>query len=89
MPRAYIYDFIRQGRSRVFNTLTRGIVKGTLIVVDDDGTYSFGQPASKETSPIVTMHIHNPCVWTRIILSSDLGGWFHAYTTVCVCAYSR
>ncbi|KAL1937271.1 hypothetical protein VTO73DRAFT_13880 [Trametes versicolor] len=73
LPSSIIALLNTYGRSRVFSTLSRGIVKGTLIVVDDDGTYSFGQPASKETSTIVTMHVHNPRVWIRIILSNDLG----------------
>ncbi|KAL1937279.1 hypothetical protein VTO73DRAFT_13888 [Trametes versicolor] len=60
------------GRASILSTLNRGILKGTLVVIDDDGTYHFGQTASKESAPVV-MHIHSARVWTRIILSNDLG----------------
>lgn len=67
----YVYGL---GRASVFSALSRGILKGTLVVIDDDGTYSFGEAGSKESGPVVTMRIHSGRVWTRIIMSNDLGG---------------
>ncbi|KAI1791875.1 cyclopropane fatty acid synthase [Ganoderma leucocontextum] len=62
----FFNDFARQ---RVFRALRDGIVRGTLTVEDGDDTFVFG------SSPglAVTLQVCNPDMWTRILISSDLG----------------
>ncbi|KAI0766217.1 cyclopropane-fatty-acyl-phospholipid synthase [Trametes elegans] len=63
----------RFGRSRIFSALELGIVTGRLLIVDDDGVFSFGQDEVKDARAVVTLHVHNPAMWARIAVSNDLG----------------
>ncbi|KAI0365457.1 cyclopropane-fatty-acyl-phospholipid synthase [Pilatotrama ljubarskyi] len=61
------------GRSRIFDVLSRGILSGGLIIEDDDGVYKFGNTAGKKASSVVTIRVRRPSMWTRILMSNDLG----------------
>ncbi|PIL24607.1 hypothetical protein GSI_12491 [Ganoderma sinense ZZ0214-1] len=63
---AFFHSF---ARDRVFRALKDGVVHGTLTVEDGADTFLFG------SSPglAVTLKVHKPDMWTRILISSDLG----------------
>ncbi|EIN09175.1 cyclopropane fatty acid synthase [Punctularia strigosozonata HHB-11173 SS5] len=62
---------VNYARARVYDTLREGIVKGTLAIVDEDGTTEFGDPDSNGIS--VTLTVNSPNMWTRVMMSNDLG----------------
>ena len=59
------------GRSTVFDILSRGVLKGRLVVKDADGAHEFGTLC--DPARLVTITVHNARMWTRIITSHDLG----------------
>ncbi|KAI0033834.1 cyclopropane-fatty-acyl-phospholipid synthase [Vararia minispora EC-137] len=59
------------GRSGVFSVLEQGLLKGRLAIEDKDGAFGFGDDDS--SSMLVTMKVHDANLWTRIMISNDLG----------------
>ncbi|KAJ3016514.1 hypothetical protein NUW54_g793 [Trametes sanguinea] len=57
-------------RERVLDALREGIVKGSLTVIDGQGCHEFGRTDQK---PVVTLRVHNPVFWTRVVISHDIG----------------
>ncbi|KAH9918572.1 cyclopropane fatty acid synthase [Epithele typhae] len=58
-------------RAAIFNIFADGIINGHLVVDDDHGSHSFGNP---DTSlPTVTLTVRKDRMWTRIMSSSDIG----------------
>ncbi|KAI0352114.1 cyclopropane fatty acid synthase [Trametes cingulata] len=62
-------------RSYVFNAMKSGITKGRLAIVDEDGAqHVFGEGDDKSAPPsVVTLWVHNASLWSRILISHDLG----------------
>lgn len=57
-------------RSRIINALHAGIVKGRLVVEEQDTSITIGCAESIDTT---TVKVNNPAMWTRILVSHDLG----------------
>ena len=51
------------------------MVTGRLIVEDQDGVFEFGTADKRGRD--VTLTVRNPVLWTRLIMSSDIGGPSH------------
>lgn len=65
-------------REQIFSALKDGIIRGTLTVEDGDKTFVFGSPPGLT----VTLRVHKPDMWTRVLISGDLGGTLalHGFT---------
>ncbi|KAI0777608.1 cyclopropane-fatty-acyl-phospholipid synthase [Trametes elegans] len=63
---------IQYGRYRVLNTLSRGVVKGGLIIEEGDKCYKFGQIEGQKVQTVV-WKVLEPLLWARILVSYDLG----------------
>ncbi|EIN09720.1 CFS1-like protein [Punctularia strigosozonata HHB-11173 SS5] len=68
---AALNSLISYARTRCFDTLRDGIIKGHLIIVDEHGTSEFGD--SRSEGQQVTLTVNNPNMWIRIVMSNDLG----------------
>ena len=60
----------------MFDVLRKGIVKGSLRIIDSDGTFDFGSPSGKKEQVVLT--VHNTNLWTRILTSYDIGSMYRA-----------
>ena len=58
-------------RSRVFGILSEGLIKGHLLVEDEEGSHDFGTPLPGQ--PPVTLRVFHSNLWARILLSHDIG----------------
>ncbi|KAJ7496790.1 cyclopropane fatty acid synthase [Mycena latifolia] len=65
--------FLRYARSAAFSALRHGLIRGQLIVDDDEGQHIFGELEDRESKPIVHLTVSNNAMWGQLFLSHDLG----------------
>lgn len=62
-------------RDYIFGVLSAGVKTGRLCIYDENGAaFEFGDKEDATTRPSVTLTVRDSTMWTRIMLSSDLGG---------------
>lgn len=67
-------EFLPTARNRILEVLEKGVLKGSLRIEDEDGSFDFGTATDKE--PTVVMKIRSKDIWMRILTSADIGSTF-------------
>ena len=69
-----VCELLPAARSRILEVLRKGVLKGSLRIEDEHGSFDFGIATDKE--PTVVIKIRSNDIWMRILTSADIGSKF-------------